>query len=282
MNFKEMKFISRLFLISWLSTALMSRMVIKTQSQSNLQIKEQENHEIKENQTELNMPIERSLAEVQTVNTPPERELKEKKKNKTKVVKKMKKFKNRKLNLKTIKFEKKEDKKKFKELKKILKKHGADIEKISNKKIQQIIEKKHQRGRKLWYWWWRRRQEQLRRQRIHRANIRRTLSSKERSFTLKMQKNKLKQLDRNKFDRLMQKEQKTDGELWSRTFIYDAILLTEKLIYLEHEKMFKNQMKLAINNETKAVSKLDKMYNKNYGKKISELKPSDIEQDIFM
>jgi len=313
MKIKKMKFIMGILLVSMLSISTMSRMVISKQNNDESPIKE-ENSIIDDQKKEFKMKMERNLAEVQTVDTPPERELKEKKnKNKAKVVKKKKNKKskkNRKLNLSKIKFEKKEDQKKLEELTTLLKKHGANIKEISNKKIQMIIKKKSKKGRKLW-WWWHRRQAQIRRQRaeaarrrreaerrrreaarrrreaarrrrMHQAYIRRVLSAREKSYLLELQRNKLKQLDRNKFDKLMQKERKKDSELWSRTFIYDAILLTEKLVYLEHEKMFKNQMKLAVSNENKIKSKLEKFYNKNYGKKMSELTPKEIEEDIFM
>jgi hypothetical protein len=305
MKFKELKFIMGILLVSMLSISTMSRMVISKENKDESPIKE-ENSIIDDQKKEFKMKMERNLAEVPTVDSPPERELKEKKKNKTKVVKKKKtkkSNKNRKLNLSKIKFEKKEDQKKLEELTTILKKHGANIKEISNKKIQMIIKKKSKKGRKLW-WWWHRRQAQIRRQRaeaarrrreaerrrreaarrrrMHQAHIRHVLARQEKTYLLELQRNKLKQLDRNKFDKLMQKERKKDSELWSRTFIYDAILLTEKLVYLEHEKMFNNQMKLAVANENKIKSKLEKFYNKNYGKKLSELTPKEIEEDIFM
>ena len=97
-----------------------------------------------------------------------------------------------------------------------------------------------------------------------------------------LQRAKLKQLDRNKFDMLMQKEQKKDAELWTRTFTYDAILLTEKLLYIEHKKMFADRMKIATENETKFMSNMDEFYNKNFDKKLSELSPDEIDQDLFM
>ena len=228
---------------------------------------------------------------------------KSKSKKNMKVTKNKKSKKNRKLNLTKVKFESKEDKKTFAKLKQLLKKHGADIEHISNKKIKMIIKKKSKKGRKLWWWWRRhraeqerrrreaerrrreaerRRREAERRRRMHQGYIRRVLVKREKNYLLELQRAKLKQLDRNKFDKLMQRERKKDSELWSRTFIYDAVLLTEKLIYLEHEKKSINQMKLAKANEAKVVKSLDKYYNKNYGKKLGQLTPQEIEDDIFM
>ena len=254
---------------------------------------------------------ERNLLQQQNEDLP-ERQLKQTKKPKKTLKKKPKKSlkkkpknakKSRKLNIESIDVKTKKEKKMLKKIKYLVKKHGANPQNISKRKLIQILKGKKSKNRKLWWWWWRRRQEAERRRReaerrrreaerrrreaerrrrIHQANIRTTLKRKEKNFLLELQRTKLKQLDRNKFDKLMLKERKKDSELWSRTFIYDAILLTEKLVYMEHEKMFKKQMKLAVANENKEKAKLLKFYNKNYGKKMKELTPEEIEEDIFM
>ena len=89
-------------------------------------------------------------------------------------------------------------------------------------------------------------------------------------------------MDRTQFDKLMENGRKVDAEHWNRTFIYDAILLTEKILYVEHDKLYKTQNKVAGNNEVGAVKELDEYYAKNSHKRLRELTEEDIQEDLFM
>ena len=287
-----MKVVLGLFLLSMLNHSSFSRMIIpkvKLQPEPIQKVKSQLEG-INQNKSELNH--ERNLLEISKSDFASERELKTII-NQKKKIKKNKKLNSRKLAGKIIesKMSKSEKNKSMKKFKKFLKPYGETIEKVKHKKLIKILKKTNSKNRKLWNWWyWRRRRQEEARRRAeaarrrarHQGYIRRVLKLKEKNFLLDLQRTKLKQLDRNKFDILMQKELKKDSELWSRTFIYDAILLTEKLIYIEHDKLFKDQMKLALKNESIEVSKLDKFYNKNFDKKMSELTEKEIEKDIFM
>ena len=79
----------------------------------------------------------------------------------------------------------------------------------------------------------------------------------ENKYKVEVQRSRLRQIDRNKFDRMMEVGRKKDAELWSRTFVYDAILLTEKLIYIrdsrnkveeENKKLLQEKKELEIYN----------------------------------
>ena len=287
MTGKELKFLLNVLIIFILSSSITCRMVItKTDSEPSLLKKEHESNIPKKLEKESSIP-ERELIETKSFEEPPERNLKGFdwfKKKPTKKIKKKKKGKSVKIKKKLTKKQRKlaiEKKKSIKKFKKILQSHGK-IEKLSHETVTKIIEKQPKKDRKLWWWnWYRRYLARLRRLRQQRR-VRNEVYKHERKYKVELQRTRLRQFDRNKFDKLMERERKKDAELWSRTFIYDAILLTEKLVYMEHEKMFKTQMDLAVKNEAKETKKIETYYNKNYGKRLGELTPEEIEEDIFM
>lgn len=237
------------------------------------------------NRADSSRGLERQDDEQYTRRSPQERNLTQKKsvkkrkaknkKNSHKLVKKGKHKGTRKLSIK----EKKVIKKFQRALKQYHQKHKEPPKKEAIKKLIKSVDPKHERV--LFWWWWRRHQAHLARIRRHKNNIRRELSKRENNFKIKAQKQKIRELDRNNFDKLMDRERKKDAELWTRTFLYDAVLLTEKLLYIEHEKLYKEQMKLAVENETAEVSKIGTYFSKHAGKKRSELTPAEVEEDIF-
>ena len=255
-------------------------------------------------------PVDRQLRQVKKKNTKhqkrPKRKLKKQKKSLKSKHKKSKK--------KTLKNPKmtKSNKKSLKKLRKLVGKYSKNKKKPTKKEWGVIIKMaKNKKERKLWWWNWhrRRRQEQERRRREaerrrreaarrraeaerrrrhqamlrrHRGNLTRILKKDESKYKVEVQRSRLRQIDRNQFDRLMEVGRKKDAEMWTRTFIYDAILLTEKLIYMEHKKIIDQQRKLSDQNEEKVVKKIRTFYNKNYGKRLGELTEREIEEDIFM
>jgi hypothetical protein len=125
----------------------------------------------------------------------------------------------------------------------------------------------------------RRREAERRRRAAHAAN---NLRKNEDVLLIDLQRGKIQQTDRIKFDKQMEKKLKSHAESWTRTFVYDAILLTEKLLYKEQEKMFKEEMKVSKKREEMEVKKVEAYYKKGAGKKLSELTEKEIEDDIFM
>ena len=167
-------------------------------------------------------------------------------------------------------------------LNKFVKSHNIKLKTLTTKKFKTLlVGQKKAKSRKLWGWWHR---LMARRRAIANA-IRRengAINRKRKSLLLKLKKMKIKQIDRNKFDALMEKARKDDSETWTRTFLYDAILLTEKLAYIEYKKLLETEMDLLSMSEAKAVSDLDKYYAKNENKKVKDLSPAERVNDIFM
>ena len=277
MSVDNLKIVYGVFLVIALSNSAFMRMVVDASSRS----PDLQNQSTSQFQSNAQSAFESSIPATQPQEPLRERQLKQTKHQKQEHAPPA-----RMLNLNKLKLKSKKAQKNLRKTKQLLKRHNQNPERISERKLLQILKTNKKKDRKLWWWWWHRRRQQQReaerRRRQHQRNIRSTLGAKEKDLLIKMQKSKLRQIDRNKFDKLMQKERKKDAELWTRTFLYDAILLTEKLVYLEHQKMYKSQMKVALADETKEVSKLDKYYSKIYGKKRSELTLGEITQDIFM
>jgi colicin import membrane protein len=274
-------------------------------------IEEKKERELLETPTPVESP-ERVLRDKKSKPKKAKKLSKKKKANHLKKLSKKKSKKSRKLS--------KAEKKIINRLEKLMKKHSKGGKKLTKKQWGMIMKQaKNKKERKLWWWrrrraaaaarrrreaarrrreaarrrreaarrrhqeWLRRRREaHRRRMQAHRRRVGHVLHKEELKYKVEIQRSRLRQLDRNKFDKVMEVGRKKDAEMWSRTFIYDAILLTEKLIYMEHEKMAESQRKLSVNNEQKAVKKLQTYYNKNFGKRMGELTEKDIEEDIFM
>ena len=191
-------------------------------------------------------------------------------------------------------------------MKKLMSKYKLKKSDMNARTLKLKVKNKKVRSRMLWNWWawyrnylWRRRQAEIRRQRylawlremarrrrerrrFNQQNIRNALRVKQSTLLLNLQRSRLRQMDRTQFDKLMENGRKVDAEHWNRTFIYDAILLTEKILYVEHDKLYKTQNKVAGNNEVGAVKELDEYYAKNAHKRMSELTEEDIQEDLFM
>ena len=133
----------------------------------------------------------------------------------------------------------------------------------------------HRNWRDYWrrwvkYWY------EIRRQ--HRAHAK----MREQNMLIDVQRAKLKQMDRRKFDLMMMKNRKLDSKNFTRTFIYDAVILTEKILYIEHDKLFQTHYKAGRKHEENEVKKLDKFFAENYKKRNKDLSAEDFETDIFM
>ena len=101
------------------------------------------------------------------------------------------------------------------------------------------------------------------------------------SLKLKLQKAQISLQSRGKFDRLREKKLKGAAELWTRTFIYDAVLLTEKILYQKHRKSVKSKMAASAKGEAQETIDIAKFYNKYYGKSPDEYKAEDLQFHIF-
>ena len=97
----------------------------------------------------------------------------------------------------------------------------------------------------------------------------------------KLAKSKLNVANRVRFD--IEKEKKIRGaaEKWTRTFIYDAVLLTEKTLYEQHSKEVKFRMKNSSTAESEAKKGIDEFYNKYYGVDKDQIKPEDLVHHVF-
>lgn len=105
---------------------------------------------------------------------------------------------------------------------------------------------------------------------------------REQNMMIDVQRSKIRQMDRRKFDLMMMKSRKLDSKNFTRTFIYDAIMLTEKMLYIEHDAMFTKHNDAGGKHEVLEVKKLDNFFSENFKKKNGQLSPEDLETDIFM
>lgn len=133
----------------------------------------------------------------------------------------------------------------------------------------------HRNWRDYWRRWAKYWHEIRRRHRTH-AKMR------EQNMLIDVQRAKLKQMDRRKFDLMMMKNRKLDSKNFTRTFIYDAVILTEKILYIEHDKLFQTHYKAGRKHEEMEVKKLDKFFAENFKKRNKDLSTEDLETDIFM
>ena len=120
-------------------------------------------------------------------------------------------------------------------------------------------------------------QQQLKRMRSlkNRQNLKRTLQ-------LKLKKNKFNDMNQQEFEKKYELKLKSATELWNRTFIYDAVLLTEKILYEDHQKMVDNRIKIDEEEEKKLTLDIEEFYNKYKGKKLKEIPESALDLHIFL
>ena len=106
------------------------------------------------------------------------------------------------------------------------------------------------------------------------------MNMKKALFVSKLRKAKLAAISRRKFDNKREEMVKSAAEKWNRTFIYDAVLMEERMIYDKHKKMVKERMDMAEKNEAKATQDIEEFYNKYYGKDSCLLYTSPSPRDL--
>ena len=127
--------------------------------------------------------------------------------------------------------------------------------------------------------------EYLRRWRIKREEDKRqnreSAKMLEQNMLIDVQRAKIKQTDRVKFDHEMAKNRKVDSKIWNRTFLFDAIMMMEKLIYLDHDDMVQQEMAAGRKYESGQVRKYDNFYAEVGEKRNSDWTFKDLEMDLF-
>ena len=101
-----------------------------------------------------------------------------------------------------------------------------------------------------------------------------------------MQKNLVKRLAKNaltmetrkKFDSKRAKMVRGSAKRWNRTYVYNTILMTEKLLYRVHRKKIKIRIANARKAEAKAVEDIESFYEDRYLDPDAELDPNRVEQ----
>ena len=98
----------------------------------------------------------------------------------------------------------------------------------------------------------------------------------------KLRKAKIGMYSREKFDRLREYKVKYAAELWTRTFIYDSVLMIERGLYSDHRNNIDERMADAEQAEHKATKDIEEFYNKYYGKDPEDIKAEDLVHHIFV
>ena len=127
--------------------------------------------------------------------------------------------------------------------------------------------------------------EYLRKWKIKREEEKRrhgeTAKMLEQNMLIDVQRAKIKQMDRVKFDHEMGRNRKVDSQLWNRTFLFDAIMMMEKLVYLDHGDRVEREMAVGRKYELKQVRKYDHFYAEVGEKRNSDWTFKDLEMDLF-
>ena len=101
-------------------------------------------------------------------------------------------------------------------------------------------------------------------------------------FNARLRKAKLAQLNREKFDNKREKMVKSAAEKWNRTFIYDSVLMVERMLYEKHKKILMESMKRSAELEAQSTKDIDEFYNKYFEKDSNEIKDEDLIHHIFL
>ena len=92
------------------------------------------------------------------------------------------------------------------------------------------------------------------------------MNLKKNQFNARLRKAKLAQLNREKFDNKREKMVKSAAEKWNRTFIYDSVLMVERMLYEKHKKILMESMKRSAELEAQSTKDIDEFYNKYFEK----------------
>ena len=171
------------------------------------------------------------------------------------------------------------------DVKSILKRNHVNLWSLSKAKVRKLRGTTAQKAKVLWWMEHIRKIKDRRQEHAHKEEMK-VSSSKdtklvENQLIIDLQKHTLDQIDQKAFDKMVQKGVKLDGLNWTRTFLFDAILLTEKLLYNQHKEIFSKQNTADRAAEAKQVGQDDEFFKKNFGVKGIELSLKDIEDDIF-
>lgn len=100
----------------------------------------------------------------------------------------------------------------------------------------------------------------------------------QKNLVKRLAKNALTMESRKKFDSKRAKMVRGSAKRWNRTYVYNTILMTEKLLYKVHRKKIKIRIANARKAESKAVEDIESFYEDRFLDPDAELDPNRVEQ----